>query len=78
MFCSIELEKGGKKFFPKNVKVPIFMCPVTYEGDVLTSVRRSHEGETTQICCPISSYNSSMGGVDLNRPVCPIRLVERR
>ena len=39
----------------------------TYEGDVLTSVRRRHEGETTQICCPniMSSYNSSMGGVDL-------------
>ena len=39
----------------------------TYEVDVLTSVRRRHEGETTQICCPniISSYNSSMGGVDL-------------
>ena len=39
----------------------------TYEGDVLTSVRRRHEGETTQICCPniISSYNSSMGCVDL-------------
>ena len=39
----------------------------TYEGDVLTSVRRRHEGETTQICCLniISSYNSSMDGVDL-------------
>ena len=40
----------------------------TYEGDdILTSVRRRHEGETNQICCPniISSYNSSMGGVDL-------------
>ena len=40
----------------------------TYEGDdILTSVRRRHEGETSQTCCPniISSYNSSMGGVDL-------------
>ncbi len=39
----------------------------TREGDILISVHRRHEGETTQICCPniISSYNSSMGGVDL-------------
>ena len=52
----------------------------TYEGNVLTSVRRRHEGETTQICCPniISSYNSSMGGVDLKDQYMSYYLVGRK
>ena len=62
IFCHYGLITAVRWFDNKDV-----YALSTYEGDVLISVRGRHEGETTQICCPniISSYNSSMGGVEL-------------